>query len=48
MAQTLNKYLINLAPQVDLNYLPERLRSKLLPFQVEGLNFAVSKDGRYK
>mgnify|MGYP001794796048 CR=1 FL=1 len=46
MAQTLNKFMIEKPPDADLSKLPERLRQKLLPFQREGLNFAVSKNGR--
>ena len=46
MAQTLNKFMIEKPPDADLSELPERLRQKLLPFQREGLNFAVSKNGR--
>lgn len=46
MTQTLNKFLISPPPDVNLNILPDRLRSKLLPFQAEGVKFAVSKSGR--
>ena len=30
---------------VDLNFLPERLRNALLPFQKAGVKYGVEKDG---
>ena len=31
----------------DLSFLPRDLRKKLLPFQREGIKFALSRKGRY-
>jgi len=43
----LNRFLIQPPVAADLSYLPDKLCERLLPFQKEGISFAISKQGRW-